>query len=197
GLTSFPGIFTELDIKLSEYSIVHPKPIHRWKRNINSQSKHLLSCVYPNQKYGEDIRSYALNINNRTHYIHLQKNSICYALLLCRGVILLQNEIYGLEPVPQSSTSEHLLYLLKDIQSEPVACGVVHEDASSTRSHKPFEPGQSLTSLLRRKRNLPQTNYVELVLVVDNARYNFKKKNETAVREEMVGMANLLDGVRN
>ncbi|KAM7381470.1 hypothetical protein PAMA_012353 [Pampus argenteus] len=110
-----------------------------------------------------------------------------------RGVILFANETYALEPVPHSSTNEHLLYLLKDIQSEPVTCGVVSESAP-TQSHEPFEPGQSLTSLLRRKRNLPQTSYVELVLVVDNLRYNFKKKNETAVREEMVEMANLLDG---
>lgn len=29
-----------------------------------------------------------------------------------------------------------------------------------------------------------------------NLQYNFKKQNETAVREEMVEMANLLDGVR-
>ncbi|KAM6899095.1 uncharacterized protein PEZ65_020977 [Lycodopsis pacificus] len=65
-----------------------------------------------------------------------------------RGVILLGNETYGLEPVPQSPTNEHLLYLLKDNDSGPVTCGVVSE-ASPTQSHEPFEPGKSLTSLLR------------------------------------------------
>ncbi|KAM3591811.1 uncharacterized protein V6R79_007845 [Siganus canaliculatus] len=110
-----------------------------------------------------------------------------------RGVIVLGNETFGLEPVPQSAANEHLLYPLKDIQSEPVTCGVVNE-ATSTQSHEPFEPGQSLTSLLRKKRNLPQTRYVELVMVVDNLRYNFKQQNETAVREETVEMANLIDG---
>ncbi|KAM4524139.1 disintegrin and metalloproteinase domain-containing protein 9 [Odontesthes bonariensis] len=109
-----------------------------------------------------------------------------------RGVIVLGNESFGLEPVPQSTTNEHILYLLKDTQSKPVTCGVIGE-AGSAPSHEPFEPGQSLTSLLRIKRNLPQTSYVELVLVVDNLRYTFKKQNETAVREEMVEMANLLD----
>ncbi|XP_067344084.1 disintegrin and metalloproteinase domain-containing protein 9 isoform X2 [Channa argus] len=110
-----------------------------------------------------------------------------------QGVIILGNETYGLEPVPQSPTNEHLLYLLKDVQSGPFTCGVVNE-ATSTPSHEPFEPGQSLTSLLRRKRNLPQTNYIELVLVVDNLRYNFKKQNETAVQVEAVEIANLVDG---
>uniref|UniRef100_A0AAQ5XEG7 ADAM metallopeptidase domain 9 n=1 Tax=Amphiprion ocellaris TaxID=80972 RepID=A0AAQ5XEG7_AMPOC len=124
---------------------------------------------------------------------HLSITTSDNSLLSRRGVILLGNETFGLEPAPQSATNEHLLYLLKDIRSEPVTCGVVSE-AQSTPSHEPFEPGQSLTSLLRRKRNLPQTSYVELVLVVDNLRYNFKQQNETAVHEEMVEMANLLDG---
>lgn len=171
-------------------------------------------------------------------------------------MILLENETYALEPVPQSATNNHLLYLLKDVQSQPFTCGVINEAASSTHSHEHFNPGQTLSSLLRvrrtatcthicianrckvllnkyhlcllfqqRKRNLPQTSYVELVLVVDNLRvganiycftcgffrlirndalllpclnfqYNFKKQNETAVREEVVELGNLLDGVR-
>lgn len=79
---------------------------------------------------------------------HTSLKVYCYALLPCRGVILLENETYGLEPVPRSTTNEHLLYLLKDLQSDHVTCGVVGE-AASTQKHEPFEPGQSLTSLLR------------------------------------------------
>ncbi|XP_037547052.1 disintegrin and metalloproteinase domain-containing protein 9 [Nematolebias whitei] len=109
-----------------------------------------------------------------------------------RGVIFLGNETFGLEPVAQTATNEHLLYLLEDSQSEPVTCGVVSE-ATSTPRHEPFEPGKSMTSL-RRKRSLPQTSYVELALVVDNLRYQYKKKDEKAVRDEMVELANLLDG---
>ncbi|XP_029311908.1 disintegrin and metalloproteinase domain-containing protein 9 [Cottoperca gobio] len=221
-------IFNGLSLKLSKYSIVYPQLIHRWTRSINQPPQ-------SQEKNGEEVLSYAININNRKHLLHLKKNRDflhpnfvqysrdatgnpessypkphvhCYyhgeveghedsvvALSTCsglRGVILLGNETYGVEPVPQSTTKEHVLYLLKDFQSEPVTCGVVSE-AASTQSHEPFEPGQSLTSLLRRKRNLPQTSYVELVLVADNLRYVYKKQNETAVREEMVEMVNLLD----
>lgn len=39
--------------------------------------------------------------------------------------------------------------------------------------------------------NLPQCNVSFL-----NPQYKYKKENETAVQEEMVEMANLLDGVR-
>uniref|UniRef100_A0AAZ3Q795 ADAM metallopeptidase domain 9 n=1 Tax=Oncorhynchus tshawytscha TaxID=74940 RepID=A0AAZ3Q795_ONCTS len=110
-----------------------------------------------------------------------------------QGVILLGNQSYGLEPVKQSTNNEHLLYRLEHSQSEPFVCGVTNE-TSRTESHSSFDPSLSMTALLRRKRNLPQTRYVELVLVADFLRYTYKKKNETAVREEMVELANLLDG---
>ncbi|XP_017293991.1 disintegrin and metalloproteinase domain-containing protein 9 [Kryptolebias marmoratus] len=220
--------FSGFTSTLSKYSIVKPQVVHRWSRSINRQPE-------SNEKHGDRV-SYTLNINNRRHILHLEKNRDflhpnfvqlsrdasgnynashpkqhvhCYyhgnvegyknslvALSTCkglRGVIFLGNETFGLEPVAQSASNEHILYLLEDSQSEPVTCGVVGEATSSPR-HEPFEPGKSMTSLLRRKRNLPQTSYVELALVVDNLRYQFKKKDEAAVREEMVQLANLLDG---
>lgn len=64
-------------------------------------------------------------------------------------MIILDNETYVLEPVPQSATNEHLLYLLKDVQSEPFTCGVNNEDASSAHSHDLFNAGQKMTSLFR------------------------------------------------
>lgn len=81
---------------------------------------------------------------------YIFRGYICYALLLRRGVIILGNETYGLMPVPQSATNEHLLYLLKDSQSDPATCGVISEHAASSKQSKgPLEPDQSLTSLLR------------------------------------------------
>lgn len=73
----------------------------------------------------------------------------CSTLCHHRGVILLDNETYVLEPVPQSPTNDHLLYLLKDVQSEPFTCGVNDEAASSAHGHKHFNAGQTMTSLLR------------------------------------------------
>uniref|UniRef100_A0A8C2WZP5 ADAM metallopeptidase domain 9b n=1 Tax=Cyclopterus lumpus TaxID=8103 RepID=A0A8C2WZP5_CYCLU len=160
--TFHPDSFNGLTLKLSKYSIVNPRVVQRWKRNIRSPQSKDVHCYYHGEVEGYDDSVVAL--------------STCSGL---RGVILLGNETYGLEPVPQSATNDHLLYLLKDSEG-PVTCGVVDE-ASSTQSHEPFE-----------KRNLPQTSYVELVLVADHLRVS--KQNESAVREEMVQMANLLDG---
>ncbi|KAJ3607586.1 hypothetical protein NHX12_024637 [Muraenolepis orangiensis] len=113
-----------------------------------------------------------------------------------RGVIVLRNESYGLEPVPLSPSNEHRLYPLEDATSRHTVCGVTNEEEDRAQvEHSPFDPSHTLTSLLRRrKRNLPQTSYVELVFVVDKLRYELMGRNETAVTEEMVEMANLLDG---
>lgn len=80
-------------------------------------------------------------------------------MLFCRGVIFFENKAFGLEPVPQSTTNDHLLYLLEDVQTEPITCGVVTE-ATSVPSHEPFEPGQSLTSLLRVKCSFVTSTYI-------------------------------------
>ncbi|XP_073684708.1 disintegrin and metalloproteinase domain-containing protein 9 [Garra rufa] len=106
-----------------------------------------------------------------------------------RGVILIGNNSYGLEPILHSKANEHLLFLLKDSQSEPFVCGVANETSSSEEhSHD-----ADMSMLLRKKRSLPQTKYVELVLVVDNLRFVSKNKDRTAVRNEMIQLANLLD----
>ncbi|XP_037319459.2 disintegrin and metalloproteinase domain-containing protein 9 [Pungitius pungitius] len=176
--------------------------------NINNR-KHLLHLKKNRDFLHPNFVQYSSDANGNHNTSYPKPHVHCYyhgevegyedsvvALSTCsglRGVILVGNEIYGLEPVPQSTNNEHLLYLLKDIISGPATCGVVNE-AASTQSHEPFEPGTSLTSLLRRKRNLPETRYVELVLVADNLRYKVKNGNETAVREELVQIANLLDG---
>ncbi|KAI3365175.1 hypothetical protein L3Q82_010270, partial [Scortum barcoo] len=186
----------------------HEEETLSYELHINDR-KHILHLQKNRDFLHPNFVQYLHNADGNRKHSYPKPNVHCYyhgeveghedsvvALSTCsglRGVILLGNETYGLEPVPQSTTNEHLLYLLKDVQSEPVACGVVSE-AESQQSHGPFEPGRSLTSLLRRKRNLPDTSYVELALVVDNQRYVFKKRNDTAVREEVVEIANLLDG---
>lgn len=216
-------VFDGFSSRPSKYSIVNPQVIHRWSRSINrSQFKDENEDETISYSVNINNKKHHLHLKKNRDFLHpnfvqysgskstFPKPRVhCYyhgevegypdslvALSTCSGlsgVILLENETYGLEPVPKSTTNEHLLYRLQDVHSEPATCGVVSE-AASTQTHSPFEPGQSLTSLLRKKRNLPDTRYVELALVVDNLRYVFKNRNETAVREEMVQMANLLDG---
>ncbi|XP_054853711.1 disintegrin and metalloproteinase domain-containing protein 9 isoform X3 [Eublepharis macularius] len=115
--------------------------------------------------------------------------STCFGL---RGLLQVENITYGIEPMELPSGFQHIIYRMENVKKEPMACGVA-------------DPGQKWewmdnlhplkeTQLLRRKRGvLLQTRYVELIIVVDKERYVLLGKNETAVREEMVQLANYLD----
>ncbi|KAJ1090331.1 hypothetical protein NDU88_003464 [Pleurodeles waltl] len=121
--------------------------------------------------------------------------STCFGL---RGLLQLENVSYGIEPLESSTDFQHLIYRLENVKSEPMMCGttnnqhpVVPEDEETDELHPP-----SMSQLLRKKRAiLPQTRYVELFLVVDKERYNMLSRNQSAVREEMVHLANYLDSM--
>ncbi|KAI4884259.1 hypothetical protein NFI96_014348 [Prochilodus magdalenae] len=130
------------------------------------------------------------------------------ALSLCsglRGVIHVENASLGIEPLEGSVDNEHLVYRLEDVKAEPLTCGtphsVPHDDPASPEhsedSHThDITPGQPMSHLIRKKRAvMHQTHYVELLLVVDNERFNFTNRNHTAVREEMVQLANYVDSM--
>ncbi|TRY96845.1 hypothetical protein DNTS_015414 [Danionella cerebrum] len=110
------------------------------------------------------------------------------ALSLCSGL-----SSFGIEPLEGSSSGEHLIYRLEDVESEALSCGTPHSHGLDNES-SPWEHSISYGRPIRRRRAvLHQTHYVELLLVVDNERYNYKNRNDTAVHEEMVQLANYVD----
>ncbi|KAM3867601.1 disintegrin and metalloproteinase domain-containing protein 9-like [Diretmus argenteus] len=120
--------------------------------------------------------------------------SICNGL---RGVLHLSNDSYGIEPV-DSAPDQHLLYRLEDVTSQPRGCGTAHTGHDlNTTEHAQY----NLEKIHHRQHSrtkraiLHQTRYVELLLVVDNERFNYMNRNETAVREEMVQLANNIDSM--
>ncbi|KAK5870588.1 hypothetical protein PBY51_003524 [Eleginops maclovinus] len=124
--------------------------------------------------------------------------SICNGL---RGVLHLAEDSYGIEPL-DSAPDQHLVYRLQDVASQPRGCGTPHydgydRDSNATEHAAQYKPEEiHHTHHSRMKRAiLHQTYYVELLLVVDNERYNHMNKNETAVREEMVNLANFIDSI--
>ncbi|XP_051525814.1 disintegrin and metalloproteinase domain-containing protein 9 isoform X1 [Myxocyprinus asiaticus] len=130
------------------------------------------------------------------------------ALSLCsglRGVIHTEGTSFGIEPLEGSSSNEHLVYRLKNVKTEPLTCGMPHSHNHDDEA-SPRQPSDSYVHNItfdqagshqtRRKRAvLHQTHYVELLLVVDNERFNYKNRNQTAVREEMVQIANYVDSM--
>ncbi|XP_041855095.1 disintegrin and metalloproteinase domain-containing protein 9 isoform X2 [Melanotaenia boesemani] len=121
--------------------------------------------------------------------------SICNGL---RGVLHLAHDSYGIEPL-DSAPDQHLVYRLQDVTSQPRGCGMPHHDRdpSNTTEHAQYEPEEIHHRPHSRMKRavLHKTHYVELLLVVDNDRFNYMNRNETAVREEMVQLANFVDSI--
>uniref|UniRef100_A0A3Q1EYA7 ADAM metallopeptidase domain 9a n=1 Tax=Acanthochromis polyacanthus TaxID=80966 RepID=A0A3Q1EYA7_9TELE len=121
--------------------------------------------------------------------------SICNGI---RGVIHLTDDSYGIEPL-DSTPDQHLVYRLQDVTSQPRGCGTLHDDHdhSNTTEHAQYGPEEIHHRQHRRMKRavLHQTHYVELLLVVDNDRFNYMNRNETAVRDEMVHLANFVDSI--
>ncbi|XP_061585630.1 disintegrin and metalloproteinase domain-containing protein 9 isoform X2 [Cololabis saira] len=121
--------------------------------------------------------------------------SICGGL---RGVVHLADDSYGIEPL-DSAPDQHLVYRLQDVTSQPLGCETPHHEHEHTEAteHAQYRPEESLYRQHSRVKRavLHKTHYVELLLVVDYDRYIYMNRNATAVREEMVLLANLIDGI--
>ncbi|XP_057687591.1 disintegrin and metalloproteinase domain-containing protein 9-like isoform X1 [Corythoichthys intestinalis] len=121
--------------------------------------------------------------------------SICHGL---RGVMHLDEDSYAIEPL-DSAPEQHLLYRLRDVTSQPRGCGTPHRYSERNRTEHAYSQGwqqQEVHQHARAKRDVfHRTHYVELLLVVDNDRYNTMNRNNSAVVEEMVHLANFIDSI--
>uniref|UniRef100_A0A2K5M0Z3 ADAM metallopeptidase domain 9 n=1 Tax=Cercocebus atys TaxID=9531 RepID=A0A2K5M0Z3_CERAT len=151
---------------LSSYEIITPWRLTRERREAP-------------RPYSKQVR--------KEHIIHLERN---------KGLLHLENASYGIEPLQNSSHFEHIIYRMDDVHKEPLKCGVSNKDIEKETTKDEEEEPPSMTQLLRRRRAvLPQTRYVELFIVVDKERYDMMGRNQTAVREEMILLANYLDSM--
>ncbi|XP_053496653.1 disintegrin and metalloproteinase domain-containing protein 9 [Ictalurus furcatus] len=168
---------------------------------------HLLHLTKNKEFLSPDFAVVSHDVHRNSTTKHREKPVLCHyygrvsgyeeslvALSTCnglRGVIFIGNKSYALEPALHAANNEHILFPLENSRSDPFVCGVDSErDCGEDGS---CDHTLSMETFLRKKRNLPQTRYVELALVVDNLRFVFMKSNRTAVRDEMVQISNLLD----
>ncbi|CAH6787154.1 Adam9 [Phodopus roborovskii] len=141
------------------------------------------------------------SVQNHCHYRGYVEgvHSSAVAVSVCsglRGLLHFENASFGIEPLYNSSNFEHIFYPMDDVHQEPLRCGVSNRDLEKEATKEDPQEHPSVTQLLRRRRAvLPQTRYVELFIVVDKERYDMMGKNQTAVREEMIRLANYLDSM--
>ncbi|XP_072883747.1 disintegrin and metalloproteinase domain-containing protein 9-like isoform X2 [Hemitrygon akajei] len=112
-----------------------------------------------------------------------------------RGIIYVLEKGFVIEPLGDSSTFEHLVYRMEDLEAEPSVCGVSHHNRPATHNHHHLNNGR-LSQNWRVKRVVsPKPQYVELVLVVDNDKFNLHNRNETLIQNQMVELVHLVDGM--
>ncbi|XP_078421390.1 disintegrin and metalloproteinase domain-containing protein 9 isoform X2 [Cetorhinus maximus] len=211
--------------KLSAYEITIPKPVWgRQKRHVGQgewmdqmsysinlegevymlkleRNKNLLAKDFVQYTYDKEGKMKASKPKIRIHcYYHGVVEGIIDSTVLLstcsgiRGIILIGEKSFKIEPLESSFTFEHLIYRLEDMQAEPFMCGVPHHSGSTNNDH--HSGFGSLVQHLRKKRAvLPRTRYVELVLVVDNDKYNLHNKNETLIQDQMVEMVHIVNGM--
>ncbi|XP_047573103.1 disintegrin and metalloproteinase domain-containing protein 9 [Lutra lutra] len=210
---------------LSSYEIITPWRLTRERREaprpyskqvsyiIQAEGKeHIIHLERNNDLLPQDFVVYTYNkegalisdhpdVQNHCHYRGYVEGvynssialSDCFGL---RGLLHIENVSYGIEPLQNSSRFEHIFYRMDDVHKEPLKCGVSNKDIETETTNYEEEEPPSITQLLRRRRAvLPQTRYVELFIVVDKERYDMMGRNQTAVREEMIRLANYLDSM--
>uniref|UniRef100_A0A7M4EUU1 ADAM metallopeptidase domain 9 n=1 Tax=Crocodylus porosus TaxID=8502 RepID=A0A7M4EUU1_CROPO len=122
-----------------------------------------------------------------------------------RGILYVGDKWYGIEPLDGSAMFEHMFYQLEHAQQTSFLCGVPNDNLHhevhvknfllhSEVSHANFSSKKLLRVRLCRSA-LPQKNYVELFVVVDNNRYLQKLSNATAVQKEVIELINYIDGM--
>ncbi|NWZ69927.1 ADAM9 protein, partial [Acrocephalus arundinaceus] len=174
------------------------------------KNKKLLSNDFKLYTYGKNGKLQATPPKNETHcYYHGTVEGIAdstVALSTCdglRGILYIGGKWYGMEPLNTSSTFEHVLYELEDVQGIPFHCGVLNgslEHEMFVKQSVKYTFSSNSTSsrdrLLREKRAvLPQKSYVELFVVVDHNRFLMKDSDPAAVQKETVELINYVDGM--
>ncbi|TNM89852.1 hypothetical protein fugu_004086 [Takifugu bimaculatus] len=175
---------------LSSYQLTVPRPVGgRFRREADG--------TLPSQV------SYIIPVDGLDHIVHLQRNQLLLpadftvfsysqngSLITSRPPVQNHCHYHGfVENMPESSVAMSICNGLRGVLRLP--------DNSYGIEPLESDPNQHLLYRLQdmKRAVLHQTHYVELLLVVDNDRFNYMNRNDTAVREEMVHLANFIDSI--
>ncbi|XP_009324299.1 PREDICTED: disintegrin and metalloproteinase domain-containing protein 9-like [Pygoscelis adeliae] len=153
------------------------------------KNKKLVSEDFMLYTYAENGKLEATQSKTKTHcYYHGTVEGIAdsmLALSTCdglRGILYIGGKWYGMEPLNTSSTFEHVLYQLEDMQDIPFQCSVLN---GSLHHEKTFVK-QSVKYVFLSN----STSSREKLL-----RFLLKKSDPAAVQKETVELINYVDGM--
>ncbi|XP_029459823.1 disintegrin and metalloproteinase domain-containing protein 9-like isoform X2 [Rhinatrema bivittatum] len=112
--------------------------------------------------------------------------STCYGL---RGFLQFRNLSYGIEPLESSYNFQHLIYETEYTYSESMSCGVTY--VNKKMYPKRFFQDKKIKEI----HVSSQIQYVESFVVVSKGQFDYLKKNETAVIEDIINVINQADAI--
>ncbi|XP_007528506.2 disintegrin and metalloproteinase domain-containing protein 20 [Erinaceus europaeus] len=110
-----------------------------------------------------------------------------------RGVLLINDLVYEIEPVRFSATFEHLMYKVNkdDAQFPPMRCGLTEEElARQLRFQESFNSTSMQSSYVGWWTHL---RFIELLVYVDHFRYLYCNSNVSVVQQEVSDVVNVMD----
>lgn len=105
-----------------------------------------------------------------------------------RGLLKMGGTNYGIEPLQGSSSFQHFLYRIKEMDSNASTCGMGAEEARDHMEDLGLRPEMNQRSY---HPGIPM--YIELFVVVDNTMFRGEDSNETKVLETVLDIINLVN----
>ncbi|XP_006114496.2 disintegrin and metalloproteinase domain-containing protein 20-like [Pelodiscus sinensis] len=112
--------------------------------------------------------------------------NICSGL---RGFLQIGSLSYGIEPVENSFTFQHLLYRSDETESMPETCGLTATEIK----YKASEMESRLIPKAEAFHPWSHTKYLELFIVVDNLRFEYSDRNISNISMQVVDVVNMID----
>ncbi|XP_074868414.1 disintegrin and metalloproteinase domain-containing protein 9-like [Carettochelys insculpta] len=112
--------------------------------------------------------------------------STCFGL---RGFLQIGSLNYGIEPVESSFMFQHLLYRTEVMAPKPVICGLTAADFN----HQAPEMERKQVPKAEGFRPWMHTKYMELLIVVDNLRFEYAGRNITNISMQVVEVVSMVD----
>ncbi|XP_071076205.1 disintegrin and metalloproteinase domain-containing protein 30-like [Desmodus rotundus] len=106
-----------------------------------------------------------------------------------RGILKIDAEHYQIEPLKTSSTSEHVVYLLKNEEEfQDQICGVTEEEIKNQMN----QPEKMARTRSFARPSMHQ-KYLELGLIFDRERYLYSNSNVTEVTNDAILLTSIMD----
>ncbi|XP_014429277.2 disintegrin and metalloproteinase domain-containing protein 21-like [Pelodiscus sinensis] len=106
-----------------------------------------------------------------------------------RGLLRIEGTSYGIEPVKASSTFQHLLYQMREVEGRPASCGVTAEELQ----HLETKTQDMAPTRVAGRRKWTHATYIEFCVVVEKEQFILHRRNESYLTSQVLEVINMVD----